>query len=337
MDRRDFLKLSGVSLCTSAAAVFAANRNFSLASDNEEPIEAGWMDDPESRRYFIKNNANPYLSQVNEEIKGTGAGKIALLWLFLEQATGSQLIPHEQGIGDCVSHSYGLGVDILTAIQIIKRNSPQRWVAKAATEIIYGGSRVEIGRKEYGKNFGGDGSTGTLAAEFIKRYGILLRQKYLDKWDFTDYDGQLARQLGRNGVPDELEPLCKIHPVGCVTLVRSWEEARDCIYNGYPITLSSSQGFSTKSGRDSEGFLVPSRRPWMHSMLLAGIDDSHTRPGGLIINSWGTNWIKGPIRHNQPLGSFWADASVVDRMCKQGDSIALSCYAGYPKADYYLW
>jgi hypothetical protein len=253
----------------------------------------------------------------------------------LEVDQDNSFLANGYAVHNCVSHGYGLGVDILTATQIIKRNAQQKWVAKAATEIIYGGGRVEIAAQAYWMRWSGDGMTGTVAAEFVKRYGILLRQKYLN-WDFTTYDGEVARELGRRGVPDPLESYCKIHPVGTVTLCRSWDEARDCIFNGYPVTLCSSQGFNTRYGRDKDGFLSPGRKPWMHCMLLAGIDDSYKRPGGLIINSWG-DFIQGPKRHDQPNGSFWADASVIDRMCRQGDSIALSCYAGYPKQSYILW
>jgi hypothetical protein len=312
-----------------------ASAIYAEAANQGNLIQAGWVLNKRLVSEFIRSSQNPYLSQVNADIRGTGKGQLALLWPFLEQAMGTQLIPHEQAIGDCVSHGYGLGVDILTATQIIKRKSPQKWVAKAATEIIYGGGRVEIASKEYGMRWSGDGMTGTVAAEFVKRYGILLRQKYLN-WDFTEYSGEVARELGYRGVPDPLESYCRIHPVGCVTLCRSWDEARDCIFNGYPVTLCSSQGFSTRYGRDKDGFLSPGRKPWMHCMLLAGIDDSYSRPGGLIINSWG-DFIQGPKRHDQPNGSFWADASVIDRMCKQGDTIALSCYAGYPRMDYLLW
>ena len=337
MDRREFLKWTGATSLVGLGGLNLLKPQVSFAdiAYKGETIEAGWVNDPEVSRYFVKNTENPYLSQVNDDIRGTGKGQIALLWPFLEQVTGKPLVPHAQETGDCVSHSFGLGVDLLTATQIVKRNSPQRWVAPVATEVIYGGRR-EIGRKDYHKYYS-QGMNGIFAAEFVKRYGPLLRQRYLDNWDFTDYSGDMARKLGGKDLPAELKPLCKVHPVGCITLARSWEEARDCVFNGYPVLLSSSQGFTTRGGRDKDGFLAPSRNSWMHSMCLAGIDDSTNRPGGLIINSWGSTWIDGPKRHNQPDGSFWADASVIDRMCRQGDTIAISCYAGYPRQDYIFY
>jgi hypothetical protein len=75
-------------------------------------------------------------------------------------------------------------------------------------------------------------------------------------------------------------------------------------------------------------------------MVVIGIDDKHTRPGALVMNSWGTNWVSGPTRHDQPVGSFWVDAEVIDRMVKQKDSFALSGFIGYPKQvvpDYILY
>lgn len=331
MDRRHFL----------SSAILAAG-SMSLphilrAQVTDGPVYSGWLDLPAVRARWVRAQAYPFLNQLDQDIRGTGRGKVALLWPFLEQVTGSTFVPHNQEIGDCVSHGFGLGIDILTCVQIAKRLAPQRWVAKAATEIIYAGSRVEIGKK-YGYNFRGDGSVGVLAAAFLKQYGVLLRQAYLDgKYDYTDYDGQVARRLGAQGVPNALESLCMLHPVGNAALVTTWESCCDCIYNGYPVAVCSNQGFYTRNGRDSKGFLRPSRNPWYHCMLIAGVDDQDSRPGGLIINSWGSEWIWGPTRHNQPAGSFWADADVIERMLKQEDSIALSCYAGYPRTEYFLW
>jgi hypothetical protein len=343
MDRREFLKLSAMAGTGLALGIklpkFANAAPFAMAATKlaqaEQTVNGGWIRSQENRLIFIKSNPKPFMNQLDAEIRGTGAGKQALLWPFFEKVSGGPLKPHSQEVGDCVSQAYGLGIDVLTGVQIVKRNSPQRWVARAATEVIYGGGRIEVGRQLYNKSYWGDGLDGYLAAEFLKKYGVLLRQKYLD-WDFTNYDGDMARQLGRSGIPDALEPLCKLHPIGWAALVNSWDEARDCVYNGYPVILCSNQGFSTRRGRDKDGYLTP-RGTWNHAMLLAGIDEACDRPGGCIINSWGSDWVDGGTKLNQPAGSFWADASVIDRMCKQGDTIAISSYAGYPRQDYNLW
>jgi hypothetical protein len=308
-----------------------------LLEEDTAPLFCGWIDDVKARKAFVQKNKYAFLSQMDGQIKGTGKGQAVFLWKYFERITGSPLVTHYQEIGDCVAHAFGLGTDVLTAVQILMHMKPERWITKCATELIYAGSRVEVG----GGKIRGDGSMGVWAAEFIKNWGVLLQLPYLDgAYDFTKYSGYKARQLGNRGagVPDELEPLCKLHPVKTCAIVRSWEECRDAVANGYPVAMCSNVGFN--SHRDKDGFLLRSRRPWYHAMIILGIDDAYQRPGALVQNSWGVHWVSGPTRHNQPEGSFWADASTIDAALRQGDSIALSGYIGYPRVkipDYQIW
>ncbi len=54
--------------------------------------------------------------------------------------------------------------------------------------------------------------------------------------------------------------------------------------------------------------------------------------GGFILNNWGDKAHTGSVwPADAPVAGFWADASVIDRMVKQGDSFALSDVAGFPK------
>jgi len=243
-------------------------------------------------------------------------------------------------VHNCVSHGWGLGIDILDAVQASQGNG--EWQAKCATEVIYAGSRVEVGKGVVN----GDGSTGSWAAQWCREGGVLLRRPYLDgKYDFTNYSGAKARDWAHNcekcttwggGVPDDLEVISKRHPVRTTTLVRTWEEARDSVYNGYPVVICSDQGF--KDTRDRDGF-AKAKDTWYHCMLLAGIDDSGKRSGGLLLNSWGPDWNSGPTRLGQPPGSFWVDARILEKMLAWDDSYALSNYLGYPSQnlDYKLY
>ncbi len=318
---------------------FSYGASLDLNEDTTRPLYGGWVADSHASSNFIRTQARPFLSQQNNAIKGTGQGRIVLLYKFFEEVTKSPLISHSQQIGDCTGHAFGLGIDVLTAVRIAMHNLPERWVTKCATEIIYAGARVEAGRRV----IKGDGASGISAAEFIRNWGVLLRQPYLNgKYDYTTYSGKKARILGKEGVPDDLEPLCREHPVKTCSIVRTWEECRDAVANGYPVALCSNIGYCIRHRRkrDSEGFLHRSRRPWFHAMIILGVDDSSSRPGALIQNSWGKNWIGGPIRYEQPKGSFWAEPEDVERALKQGDSLALSGYVGYPRVeipDYTIW
>jgi hypothetical protein len=334
MDRREFLRLASLAgLGIVGAKFITPMKILAQELEAERPLYMGWVDDQRAREVWMEENDNPYLNKFDEEIRGSGAGKVALLFPFLEKIQGHAFVSHAQETGDCVSHGFGLGVDLLTAIQIVKRGSPQRWVAEAATEAIYGGSRILISKGRYNMRMPSEGALGLHTGEFVKQYGILLRQKYLTH-DFTKYSGAAADYYGRIGLPRELQVLSKVHPIGCAAVVNSYEEIRDCIYNGYPVPICSNQGFAQK--RDQEGFLAP-RGTWNHCMCIVGVDDSPKRPGCLIQNSWPISWVSGPKRLGQPDGSFWADASVVDRMVKQGDTVAISAYAGYPKLDYNIF
>lgn len=318
---------------------FSYGAPLDLNGDTTQPLYGGWVADSRASSDFIRTQAHPFLSQQNNAIKGTGQGRIVLLYKFFEEITKSPLISHSQQIGDCTGHAFGLGIDVLTAVRIAMHNRPERWVTKCATEIIYAGARVEVGRRV----IKGDGASGICAGKFIKDWGVLLRQPYLDgKYDYTTYSGKKARTLGKAGVPDDLEPLCREHPVKTCSIVRTWEECRDAVANGYPVALCSNIGYCTRHSkkRDKEGFLHRARRPWYHAMVILGVDDSSSRPGALIQNSWGKNWIGGPTRYEQPEGSFWAEPRDVERALRQGDSLALSGYVGYPRVEipeYTIW
>jgi hypothetical protein len=288
----------------------------------------GWTEDRESLESFIRRNDRPYIRQLNAEIRGSGEGKKAFLHLPFERVSGRKFQPHSQTSPDCVSQAAALAVDFLSGVQIVTRRLPERWVAKVATEPIYGGSRVEIG----GYDGPGGGSTGHWAAEWLVKYGVLLRQKYPGGYDYTTYSGAKADRLGRTGCPDPLEPIAKLHPVKKTAICTSYADLCDCIYNGSPVMVCSNVGFgSGVQTRDRDGFLKRKRAPWYHAMLFGGYDDESRRKGALCFNSWGASWIKGPTRGPQPEGTFWIDAATVDAMLRQGDSFAFSAYVGFPR------
>lgn len=227
-------------------------------------------------------------------------------------------------ISNCVSHGAAYAVDAVKAVDIYLKNDFEEWIAETATEDIYAGSRVQIG----GGEISGDGSVGAWAADYVSKYGALPRQKYGDI-DLSVYSGDKARSWGRSraGVPKELLEIAKQHPIQIVSRVDTYEQVRDLIANGYAVTIASDQGFSSR--RDDEGFARP-QGSWSHQMSILGVDDAYKRPGVLVQNSWGKDWIDGPKRNNQPEGSFWVDADEIERrILSQGDSWAFSGYEGF--------
>jgi len=297
----------------------------------------GWHPDEKSLRDFIRRNKYPFFSQLNQEIKGTGEGKAVYLHKALARVTGHPVEPLDQQAPDCVSMAYARGVDILTAVQIVIDRRPQRWEGFAATEPIYGGSRVEIG----GETGPGGGSTGHWAAEWISRYGILLRKKYPGGYDFTTYDPEKAIEYGSEGCPDPLEPLTKLHPVKRATICSSYSELRDSIANGYPVIVCSDVGFGNGNcTRDKDGFLTRKRMPWYHAMLFGAYDDKFHRPGALCFNSWGCFDELTEILTDQGWKLF-RDLDRSEKVATLNDNHELeyqapTCYHRYPYEGY-LW
>jgi hypothetical protein len=295
-----------------------------------DEMHFGWVDDQEAVFAALATMPRPILADENLAIRDTGKGKIALLYKAVEQLNGGVFPINKQTIGDCVSHGAAKAAEILMATDILLRAEAEEWKGLVATEPIYAGSRVEVG----GGRISGDGSVGAWGAKWMSDWGVLVRAMY-GAIDLSTYDGNRARSWGRSGCPNDLEPLAKEHPIRTASLCKSYEEARDAIANGYPVSVASNRGFTSQ--RDSAGFLSPSGS-WAHQMCFGGLDDAYSRPGLLCVNSWGPTWVSGPKRHDQPDGTFWVDADVADKMLAAGDSYAYSGFVGFPsrKLDYLL-
>jgi len=306
------------------------------AIDAGQPYFGGYVPMPEGTRQFIASAEKPFFYQQAPMLAGSGEEKgIALLHKTYEIGAKRPLTPTFQKIGDCVSHGHGRGVDVLAAVQAAELGD--EYTFDACTETIYGGSRVQIG----GGKLSGDGSTGLWAVKWLQQYGVIHRTKYLNgKYDFTTYSGDRAKQYGArgNGCPKELEPLAKEHPVHSYALVRTWDEMCDSLANGFPVTICSNVGFARSGGRDADGFLRRSGT-WNHCMLIIAFDAKFKRPGALVLNSWGPDWVGGPKRHDQPDGSFWASRDDIEHILSQDGSFSISDYQGFRrrKPKYVIW
>ncbi len=296
----------------------------------------GYTPHKEASLAYIKSLEKPFFAQAGPDAMAKARDdQPVLLYRALYEANahfngGEKWIVGKQGIGDCVSWGWAHAADIHLAV-LWKLKVSGEW-KQAATEAIYGGSRVEA----RGVSSGGwsDGSYGSAAAKWVKNYGVVFRQPY-DTVDLSIYDAGRAKQWGNygcGGKGDEghLDKVAKEHPIKQVALVRNFDEAAAAIQSGYPVPVCSSQGFA--STRDKDGFSRGTGR-WAHCMCFVGVRYGE-RPGLLCLNSWGPNWIGGPVwPDDQPAGSFWVDKRVVDSMLSGEDSFAVSGYEGFPHQD----
>lgn len=282
----------------------------------------GWLKRPKDVDVALSRMPVPLFGPASDQIKGSGKGQIALLYKAIEKVVGHFNVKVQES-SDCTSFAEAYQIDTLRAINIINGSS-EEWVAECCTEANYALSRVEVGQRALGQ---GGGSIGAWCAEAVVKFGTLVRIKYLDKYDLTQYSRARADSWGWTGLPDDLEPIARQYPVKLASLVLTYEESRDAIFNLCPVNVCSQTSFT--SYRDKDGFALKTGYNWPHSMAVLAVDDSFRRPGVLLCNSWPKNWITGPKRHEQPDGSFWVDADVFNEMLRQRDSFAYSGLKGF--------
>ena len=252
--------------------------------------------------------------------------KAVYLWHAYRSISGVNPPPKDQNpIGSCVSFGTNTAIERTMAVEIAIKKEREEFHF-IAEEVTYAGSRVEIG----GGRIGGDGSVGAWAAQFVQKWGVVSREKHLT-YDLSKYDPNRCRAWGRSGVPDDLEPLAREHPVKDITQIKSWADAKRALANGYGIAICSNQGFAMQ--RDARGVCRASGS-WAHCMALDGYHtDTDGREYGHIENSWGANAHTGPVGWGEPsTAGFWAESSTIDRMLKQDDSWAFSAVKGFPRA-----
>jgi len=277
----------------------------------------GWLHSPDEVAKQLATLARPTFAMAAPDLIGAGAGKTVMLYKAYKDVNDGKYIDYPaQQIGDCVSHGFGHGVDLLEAIQIALGHKAESF-KQTATEAVYGMARVDIGGGQLGRS---DGAVGAWAAKAVSTIGTLNRE------DLGPYDGNRAKQWGSTGVPAEFKAKAGAHKVETVALVSTYEELEDAIANGYPVPVCSNQGFTMT--RDSQGFCRP-KGTWGHCMLIVGIRNDD-RPGACIFQSWGPDTPSGPLALDQPPNSFWAERDVVAQMLAMQDSWALSQFDGYP-------
>lgn len=249
----------------------------------------------------------------------------------IEVPNKSSFIANGIAVHNCTSHGTRNAVDIARAYEIDKLGEQESFVARGATEAIYG----------Y-RGHAGQGMSVDRAMKYINSVGgIALRKNYTDLGiDFSRYDPKEATQWGRSGgTPDRLNQAIKPYQVQNIALVNSAEEARDAISNGFAIVSGSLHEFPSK--RDQYGIAKRNGRAWAHciawgavatlSDLTDGKVDSQ-EPYFLYINSWGPNWIAGPKGKYSsiPDGSFWISKDDAKFIIRQQQTYAVGQCVGYP-------
>jgi hypothetical protein len=261
-------------------------------------------------------------------LAGDGKGKLSLAYkavVAFEKAGGRNPYDEVQQTGDCVSHGTRNAGDIARANDPDIK-STEDWVDRTATEPLYGA-----------RGHSGQGASCSRIVGWAHQTGgLMLRRAYPELGiDLSRYNPSVGIGWGGGGVPANVTAEAAKHRIGTISLLTSWEQARDAIANGYGVVCCSGVGFTKH--RDSNGMADPSGS-WSHAMAWAAADDTHSDGCRFCVqNSWGYTWISGPKAHDQPEGSFWISQGVAQQMIQAGGTYAVSNVDGFPKRRLNDW
>ena len=295
----------------------------------------GWQPNPQAcAAYAAKQERSYKLSRALQD-----DGVDTFLWLPLMEVSPDWR-RGSQGIGDCVS--WGAEIVCTFLLAMMAKAGRASWEGEAATEPIYGGSRVEAD----GGGLGGysDGSYGAAAAEWLHKWGVLLRHDYSKQTGVADHDlrkysSAKAKDWGNFGCGGRndqgrgsglLDKVAATHAIQDVAKVEDTAHAAALIANGYPLTIASNVGFGSMR-RDADGVVRRSGR-WGHQMAIGGKRKRNGRTQFRVFQSWGDS-CSGPdpgiIHPAISACSWWAVEEDIAVIIAQGDTWAFSDIAGF--------
>ena len=295
--------------------------NFKTPRKTLEYYRSGFVGsicDKEDVRKLMKELPMPVFGAAAYELSNSGKGKLSLPFKALIKFDPGFGPSERQTTGDCVSHSTRNAIDITRAVEIVNGEN-EDFLARGATEAIY-----------QSRSHSGQGMTCSGAARYVHQTGgILIRKDYGDI-DLSTYNSSLGakKRIPKNVYITE----AKKHQVRTISNVRTVDEARDALANGYALSVCSGYGFSSR--RDANGIAKRSGG-WNHAMAWIACDDSRKTLNEtlfLVQNSWGV-WNSGPKLHDQPDGSFWIREKDARGMLSGGGAWVFSDVEGFPARE----
>lgn len=287
-------------------------------------LEFGYTPNEQATEAYVSALPQPYFYSAVPIAETDTKDTNAFLWRALSKALGKKILSarNQLNVGSCVGNATATSGETVSAVEIFESKQPEEFHGRFAADGLYALSRDVSG------NLGrGDGSYGSAAAKALTEVGAIYMQAYAGgKYDLSTYSADRCRMWAAKGVPSEVKEEAKKNPFRQAAMVRTCEEARSALQNGFAINVCSGQGFDDV--RDADGF-CRAQGSWPHSMSVVAYRGGSRRGFG-IWNSWGDNWVKGPVwPEDMPLGFFWCDWDVFERMLRGRDTFAYSDFQGF--------
>jgi len=272
-------------------------------------------------------------------LEDSGAGKLSLPFMSLLKLAPTCFPGPAQTTGDCASRGTANACQVTLGVEVdLGIPDPDTGVVEGFPDIPEPSQGIIASEPIYGyRGHSGQGANVQRLAQFMTTAGgILLRKPYPSLGiDLTKYDSSIGARWGGRGTPANVCVEGKLHQVRTCTAIKSTEQARDALANGYGINVGSNYGFTDTRNEDG---VSKRSRPWNHAMSWIAVDDTpETRKkyNGmlfLVMNSW-ARFNRGPLANHQPEGSFWIVESDARGMIAQGGAVAFSNTNGFPGRD----
>ena len=293
------------------------------------PTNLGWI--PPSERTSDQIALDSQIQSRMEPFKIRGKykePKEALLYRFIYDFK-----PFYQQTGSCVGNGLGMALWCLESIEVNQLGQLENPVCPFWL-LPYGKSRELAGMS--GK---GEGSFGSAAIEALMKYGTLPsddpsvpKPKLVDgAWTW----GEAAEMQWSDGAAIKPAFLLqsKKYTLQSSARIKSWQDAKAALINGYPLTCASNWGGEMNPAIVGNPAVILNKRvtQWGHQMCcLAWVDHPELKDLFWIQNSWGVCHGKSPGNYHEPEGGFWIQAKDMDWICKDGEVFSLSNFEGFP-------
>lgn len=271
---------------------------------------------------------------------GDGVGKLTLLYPYVAQCYPGCFPGAAQQCGDCVSHSTFKGA-MTTFCCDICIGKPDEVTGKVEEAPPVSATGIQNGAFSseaiyWYRGYNGDGwDCGSAAQVVLQKAAAWPRNAYPELGvDLTTYSASNAHKYGSRPPPDNFTTTGQLHLCRTATEIKTFEQLRDFMANGYGVSSCGNEGFSSQ--RDENGF---SRRQgsWSHGFPLFGVDDrdviKQKYGEGCVCcsNNWGP-WNSGGTRIlgtdlDIPPGFWWCRWSDIQNR----QIIAFSGANGWPK------
>lgn len=266
------------------------------------------------------------------------ARKNVRLWLasrsldLPDKPSGQDFWCGPQEIGDCVGCGFARAVSERLANQ--KALGKSSFAGQAHPSYHYGIARRTGNQHGFGKlPCNSDGAIPTLAAKNFDEWGFILLSDAA-----PPYKGSLSSQWGCKGVPAQWTAIGRDRSGGEVYPIRTVEELRDALCNGYPCTFAGPFTPGQRYEADGKPCLRwNGRMQGYHQMCITGYDGSlgEGREYFWIQNSHGPN-AQAAVKpvNGEPPGGFWVPWKTMKSMIEdRGELWAISDVAGFPADD----